>query len=185
MKKTVIILVVALVVLVVAALAFRSFKSGNGAEVETEVPAMRIVAETVAASGKIQPELEVKITTEVSGQIIELPVKEGDEVKKGDLLVKINPDIYEAAVTRATAALNQSRSNLASAKSRKAQADAQLIQSTRAYERSKELVEQGAISQADYDQSLSGYEVATAEVLAATEAIKSAEFQILSALRRL
>lgn len=85
---------------------------------------MNDLTETVAASGKIQPETEVKFT-EVSGQITELPVKEGDMVKQGQLLVKINPDLYTSALNRAQAALNSAKSNLSSAKARLSQAEAQ------------------------------------------------------------
>ena len=66
--------------------------------VSTDTVQARDIVERVSASGKIQPEIEVKITAEVNGQIIDLPVKEGDVVEKGDLLVQLNPDIYEAAL---------------------------------------------------------------------------------------
>ena len=83
--------------------------------------------ERVSASGKIQPEVEVKITAEVNGQITELPVKEGDVVSKGDLLVQLNPDIYDAALLRAEASLNSAKSNLASARAQVAQGRGQPI----------------------------------------------------------
>ena len=73
--------------------------------VSTDTVQARDIVERVSASGKIQPEIEVKITAEVNGQIIDLPVKEGDVVEKGDLLVQLNPDIYEAALLRAEASL--------------------------------------------------------------------------------
>ena len=90
-------------------------------QVQTAEVALRDVVERVSASGKIQPEIEVKITAEVNGQITQLPVKEGDVVEKGDLLVQLNPDLYEAALLRAEAALNTARSNLASARAQVAQ----------------------------------------------------------------
>ncbi len=89
--------------------------------------ALRDIVERVSASGKIQPEVEVKITAEVNGQIIELPVKEGDVVQKDDLLVQLNPDIYEAALLRAEASLNSAKSNLASARAQVAQGEAQPV----------------------------------------------------------
>ncbi|MCH8554828.1 MAG: biotin/lipoyl-binding protein, partial [Schleiferiaceae bacterium] len=70
----------------------------KGLEVETSKVVQRTIIETVTASGKIQPEAEVKLSPEVSGEIIELPIKEGEQVTKGQLLVRINPDIYQAAV---------------------------------------------------------------------------------------
>lgn len=180
MKKSVIVLLVLLGLATIGAVLWSFIGGKKATQVEVVMPVTKTLVETVTASGKIQPEVEVKVTTEVSGQIIELPVKEGDNVKKGDLLVQINPDIYESALDRANAALNQSRSSLASAKSRLAQARAQFVASDRAYQRSVTLFEQGAISQADYDQALSGFEVASAEIEASQEAVKSAEFQILS-----
>ena len=92
--------------------------------VTSEDIALRDIVERVSASGKIQPEVEVKITAEVNGQIIELPVKEGDVVLKDDLLVQLNPDIYEAALLRAEASLNSAKSNLASARAQVAQGEA-------------------------------------------------------------
>ena len=181
MKKSLIILIVLLGVATIGGLLWSFFGSRKATQVAMVMPETKTLVETVTASGKIQPEVEVKVTTEVSGQIIKLLVKEGDNVKKGDLLVQINPDIYESALDRANAALNQSKSSLASSKSRLAQARAQFVASDRAFQRSVTLYEQGAISQADYDQALSGFEVASAEIEASEEAVKSAEFQILSA----
>lgn len=146
----------------------------------TEKVERRTLVETVSASGKIQPETEVKITSEVSGQIIALPVKEGDRVNQGDLLLQINPDLYEAAVNRGMAALNTSRSNLANAKARGAQARAQFQVQELNYERSQKLFNQGAISQSEWDNAQSSYQVAQAEVEAADQSVKSAEFAIQS-----
>jgi len=170
----------ALVIIVLLAVVGMKKNRGN-ATVETEMPQVRTIIETVSASGKIQPEIEVKISAEVSGQIISLPVKEGEIVEKGQLLVQINPDIYESALNRANAALNTALSNLASAKARKAQAAAQFMVATKNFERNETLLEQGAISQADFDQALSSFEVAKADLEAAEESVKSASFQIKSA----
>jgi HlyD family secretion protein len=150
--------------------------------VTTEKSAYRRITETVAASGKIQPESEVKIQSEVSGQIVELPVKEGDLVQKGQLLVKINPDLYNSAYNRAEAALNSSKSNLSSAKSRLAQAEAQFNVNNLNYQRQKKLYDDGAISKAELENSTSQYETSKAEVEAAKESIHSAQFAIESAM---
>jgi HlyD family secretion protein len=150
--------------------------------VTTEKSAYRRITETVAASGKIQPESEVKIQSEVSGQIVELPVKEGDLVQKGQLLVKINPDLYNSAYNRAEAALNSSKSNLSSAKSRLAQAEAQFNVNNLNYQRQKKLFDDGAISKAELENSTSQYETSKAEVEAAKESIHSAQFAIESAM---
>ena len=122
-KKFWIISAVAIVVLGIAGKWYGGRETLD--EVDAEQAVIRDIVERVSASGKIQPETEVNITAEVSGQILALPVKEGDRVEKGDLLVQINPDLYEAALNRAQAAANSARSNLASAKAQHAQANAQ------------------------------------------------------------
>ncbi|MFN6379649.1 MAG: efflux RND transporter periplasmic adaptor subunit [Flavobacteriales bacterium] len=160
-----------------------SIFTGGKSEVEvtTDKVAKRSIVETVSASGKLQPQTEVKIQSEVSGQIVELPVKEGDLVEKGQLLVRINPDLYIAAVNRAEAALNTAKSNLASARARLAQAEAQFKAQELNFERQRRLYDEKAISKAEFDNAVSQYETAKAEVIAAKETINGAEFSIESA----
>jgi len=130
-------------------------KTGNFKEVEiTKIEPIDII-ETVSATGKIQPEIEVKLSSEVSGEIIELPVVEGQAVEKGDLLVKVNPDIYQSNVNRAQAGLETSRANYA-------QAEASLKQAEANYNRNKSLFEKGVISKAEWDRIVSEYEVSKA-----------------------
>ena len=119
-------------------------KGGNRTlpQVSVEEMALRTIVERVSASGKIQPEVEVKITAEVNGQITELPVKEGDIVAKGDLLVQLNPDIYDAALLRAEAALNSAKSNLASARAQVAQGEANQLAAEKAFQRAEALLTQ-------------------------------------------
>lgn len=180
-KKSKIIAIVLLVLVVlVVAVALRG-RSNKSIEVTTEKVTTRAIVETVTASGKIQPEIEVKISAEVSGLILELPVREGDLIEEGTLLVGINPDLYESALNRSEAAVNSARSALAGSKARKVQAEAQLLAAERAWVRNQQLYDQGAISQAEYDQALSTFEVSQAEVEAAVQNIVSAEFQIRSA----
>lgn len=158
-KKTLIwisVIAVALIVFLVAGKKMGLFgKSGNFKEVEiTEIEPLTIV-ETVAATGKIQPEVEVNLSSEVSGEIIELPVKEGQQVAKGDLLVKINPDLIQAAVSQSQAGLQNVRAQLS-------QAEASLKNARANYERNKNLFEKGVISKADWDRSIADYEMAQA-----------------------
>jgi len=150
-------------------------------EVDAEQAAVRDIIERVSASGKIQPETEVNITAEVSGQILALPVKEGDRVEKGDLLVQINPDLYEAALNRAQASANSARSNLASAKAQHAQANAQFFAAEKNWQRTQQLFRDNVVSQADYDAGEANFISAEATLTAATESIRSAEFAISSA----
>lgn len=146
----------------------------------TEKVEKRTIKETVSANGKVQPEVEVKLSAEISGEIIELPVKEGDQVDKGTLIVKINPDVFLAARNRAEAAMNSARANAANAKARVAQAEAQLINAKASFNRTKQLFEDQAVSQAEYDQSLSQFEVAKADVEAAKESLNAAQFNVKS-----
>ncbi len=182
MSKTVkIILILVGVIAILVVIGLLVDKDGKGEKVNVEKAELRSIVEKVSASGKIQPETEVKITTEVSGQIVELPIKEGDLVEQGDLLLNINPDIYESAVNRAEAALNTSRSNLSNAKARLAQVQAQFKNAELSFSRNKELHKQGVISQADWENAEASFEVSGAELESSEESVKSAEFAIMSA----
>ena len=178
-KKFWIISAAAIVVLVIAGKWYGGRETLD--EVDAEQAAVRDIIERVSASGKIQPETEVNITAEVSGQILALPVKEGDRVEKGDLLVQINPDLYEAALNRAQAAANSARSNLASAKAQHAQANAQFFAAEKNWQRTQQLFRDNVVSQADYDAGEANFISAEATLTAATESIRSAEFAISSA----
>ncbi|MFZ6050900.1 efflux RND transporter periplasmic adaptor subunit [Halocola ammonii] len=178
-KKLIIILAAVVVVLLILALIFG--RGEDSISVTVEKAQNRDITETVSASGKVQPEVEVKIISQVSGQVIELPVKEGSEVDKGDLLAKVDPELYVAALNRAEASLNTARSSLSSAKARLSQAQAQLEVAELNYERNQQLFEQGAISKAEFDNATSNYKVAQSEVEAAQESVRSAEFSIASA----
>lgn len=178
-KKWLIILGALTIVLIIIAVV----KGGSGSEgkqVAIEKAERRTLVETVAASGKIQPETEVIISSDVSGEIIEMPVKEGDNVKMGDLLVKINPDLVESALSRAEAALNTTKANLAGSKARLAQSESQFQNSKASFERSKSLFEDNVISQAEFDQAKANFEVARADVDAAKESVQAGIFNIRS-----
>jgi HlyD family secretion protein len=142
-------------------------KKGNYKEVEiTKIEFIDIV-ETVAATGKIQPEIEVKLSSEVSGEIIELPVREGQQVEKGDLLVKINPDLVQALLSQSQAGLQTVRAQLA-------QAEAGLKNAKLNYDRNKLLFEKGVISKAEWDRSITDYESAQANSQSAYYNVQSA-----------
>ena len=139
----------------------------NKAEVTVSEVKQMSIEETVIASGKIQPEVEVKISSEVSGEIIELPIEEGDTVKKGDLLIRINPDIYLASVNRSRAALNSAKAAVASSK-------AQFVEAKNNFERNQKLFKQNVISQAEFDAIKRAYDVGQLN-------IESAQYQLASA----
>ena len=150
-------------------------------QISVEQVVVHDIVERVSASGKIQPETEVNITAEVSGQIVALPVKEGDRVEKGDLLVQINPDLYQAALNRAQAAANSARSSLASAKAQHAQANAQFFAAEKNWQRTQQLFLNNVVSEADYDAGEANFISSEATLNAAKESIRSAEFAISSA----
>lgn len=150
-------------------------------KVATEKAAKRTIIETVSASGKVQPELEVKISPDVSGEIVELYVKEGQEVKKGDLLCKIKPDLYESAVNRSSAAVNTAKANLANSKARLTQVKANFTSIKANFDRNKKLFEQGTISQQEFDASKAQYESTLADIEATEENVRASEFSINSA----
>lgn len=160
------IVLVVIILLVVGKKSGWFGKSGNYKSVEiTKLENIDIV-ETVSATGKIQPETEVKLSSEVSGEIIELPVVEGQQVKEGELLVRVNPNIYESNLAQANASLMNIKSSLA-------QSEAGLTQAKSNYERNKGLFEKGIISKSEWDEIVSAYESATAARQAAYYNVKS------------
>ncbi|TPD65539.1 efflux RND transporter periplasmic adaptor subunit [Flavobacterium microcysteis] len=170
-KKTVYYLLGGAILLIILLLVLsKAGVLGNkekGKEVEVaQVESMTII-ETVSATGKIQPEIEVKISSEVSGEIIELPVKEGQVVKKGDLLVRINPDLYTSGLNRSVASLSGTKAGLS-------QADAQFKEAKANYDRNKTLFEKGIISKSDWDKAVSSFEVAKATKQSAYYNVQSA-----------
>ena len=170
-KKKIYILVgvvLALIALLIT-LKVKGIIGGNddSKQVETAKADEITIVETVSATGKIQPEIEVKISSEVSGEIIALPVKEGQVVKKGDLLVKINPMLY-------TSGLNRSISNLSGTKAGLSQADASFKEAKANYDRSKTLYDKGIISRSDWDKAIASFEVAKASKQSAYYNVESA-----------
>ncbi len=162
------IIVVIIVLLVYGKKAGWFGESGNFREVSvTKIDKIDIV-ETVSATGKIQPEVEVKLSSEVSGEIIDLPIKEGQQVQKGDLLVRINPDIIQSGLNRSQAALENVRAGLR-------QAEASLKESKLSYDRNKALFDKGVISKAEWDRAISAYEGAEAAKQSAYYNVRSAQ----------
>ncbi|MCL6216813.1 efflux RND transporter periplasmic adaptor subunit [Zunongwangia pacifica] len=168
------IIVVLAILLVVGKKSGMFGKNGNFKQVEiTQIKSLDIV-ETVSATGKIQPEVEVKLSSEVSGEIIELPIIEGQQVEKGDLLVRINPDIYQSNVQRSRASMENARANYS-------QSQASLKQAKADYERNKTLFEKGVISKAEWDGIVSSYEVAEANKESAYYSMQSAAATVTEA----
>jgi HlyD family secretion protein len=177
-KKTIYILLGSAVALIVVLLVLSKTgvigKKDKGTEVEIATVNEITVVETVSATGKIQPEIEVKISSEVSGEIIALPVKEGQVVKKGDLLVKINPDLY-------TSGYKRTLSNLSGTKAGLSQADASFKEAKSNFDRSKTLFDKGIISKSDWDKAIAAFEVAKASKESAYYNVQSASATVSEA----
>lgn len=167
-------------ILTILILIMRTLLSDDAIKVAVEEVSRRDIAESVMGSGKIQPETELKITSDVSGEIVEILVKEGDRVQKGQLLCRIKPDIYQSALERVLAQINGSKAQLEQAKMQLEQAKANFSSIQALYERNKKLFEQKAISLQEYQNSESQYNSAIANIKGLEENIKSAEFNIKS-----
>lgn len=170
-KKTIYLLIGGVITLIILLIVLSKTgvigSNDKGKSVEIANVNATTIVETVSATGKIQPEIEVKISSEVSGEIISLNVKEGQVVKKGDLLVKINPDLY-------TSGYNRTLSNLSGTRAGLSQADANFKEAKANYERNKTLFDKGIISKSDWDKSISSFEVAKANKQSAYFNVQSA-----------
>lgn len=174
-KKLIIILsIVGVVVLLVVAKRTGIIGKVPVEKVTVEQPTERTIIEVISASGKVQPEVEVKIAPEVSGEIVELPVKEGQYVERGQLLVKIKPDTYISMRERAEASVNSSKAQLL-------QVEAQLAQAQQTYNRQKQLFDQKAIAASEYETAESALNQLIAQKRTAEFNIKSAEASLKEA----
>lgn len=156
-----------------------------GKEKPTEVEFVKVgktdIIETVSASGKIQPEVEVKITPDVPGEIIGLYVKEGDSVKKGQLLLKVQPENYISVTQRAEAMVNQSKASAEQARSTIAQAEARQIRAQAEYDRQKRLFDDKVISASDLEIAETNLKVAKQDVAASKSNLEASTYNIRSA----
>lgn len=176
-NKILTILIIAVALLLIFAIIGKKagwFGKAVTVKVAVEYAEKRMITESITANGKIQPEKEVKITPDVSGEIVELNVKEGDQVQKGELLLRIKPDVYISQRDRTVAALSSARARLS-------QADAQFRQAELSFRRSKQLFDEKTISQAEFEQAEASYNVAMAEVDAARHSVTSSEASLKEA----
>lgn len=150
-------------------------------QVTTEQAALRTIIETVVANGKIEPALEVKISPYISGEVVELFVREGNYVYKGDKLAKIDPTLYVSNFEQVEASLNSARANMANTKARVAQAAAQFEKAKVDFERNKKLWKQQVISDSDWESIQATFKVNEAELTAAQESLKGTEYQVKNA----
>jgi len=180
-KKLWIIIAAAVVVVILVLLVINKSKNSKSTKVSTELAEMRTIVETVSANGKIQPAKDIKISPYISGEVVELNVKEGEFVKKGDRLAKIDPEIYISTYEKVEAALNTALANEANAKAMVTQSKAQFTKSKLDFERSETLWNKQVISDADFDAARSAYDVAKSNLDAAGENFKASQFQVSSA----
>jgi HlyD family secretion protein len=155
---------------------------GKPREIEVELAKAKraTIVEKVSASGTVQPVTEVKIAPEVSGEIIDLLVEEGDSVNRGKTLVKIRPDTWESQLERAEAGLSQQRANLEQSNASLSRAKAQFIRSEAEYKRQQKLWNEKVISEADWQLAQQNYEVAKNDVASAAQAVEAARYVIRS-----
>ncbi|WP_304233497.1 efflux RND transporter periplasmic adaptor subunit [Jiulongibacter sediminis] len=153
----------------------------EASEVEFTTVAKTDLVETVSASGKIQPELEVKISPDVPGEIIGLFIEEGDSVQKGQLLLRIQPENYISVVERFRAGVNQAKASAEQSKSQIARAESQLLRSELDFKRQQKLLADKVISQSDFEVAETNYRIAKQDLEAAKANYNAAEYAIRSA----
>jgi len=167
--KYILITLGALVVLLIILKAAGVIGKPSKTQVATEKAEKREIVETVSASGKIKPETEIKISSEVSGEIVELPIKEGDVVKKGQLLCRVRPDILKSGYERAIASYNTQKASVGNAAQMFEQSKANFANSEAKYKRSKELYTKKVLSAAEFDAATADYQSAKAALEAARQ----------------
>ncbi|WP_426583918.1 efflux RND transporter periplasmic adaptor subunit [Mucilaginibacter sp. R-33] len=145
-------------------------------QIATEKAETREINETVSASGKIKPHVEVKISPEVSGEVVELPIKEGDVVKKGQLLCKIRPDILKSGYDRAIASYNTQKASVGNSSQMLKQAEATYANQAGIYKRSKELYDKKVLTVSEFENAKAAYEGAKASLEAAKQNVVGSQY---------
>lgn len=183
MSKTVKWLLFGLLALIVLLVVYKMV-AGNkdeGVKVSTEKASRRTIIETVNASGKIYPEVEVKISPDISGEIVELNVEEGDSVQRGQILARIFADIYALQRDEAASRVSQSRATVANSEAYLDALQASLDQAKQAYDRNKKLFDDKVISRAEFENHETTYKSAQANYNAAKQNIKGLEAGVQTA----
>ena len=170
-KKLIIFSVIGAVLVLIIIAAIVSGSKEKIVVVQTEPAVKRNITQVVSGTGTIQPEKKVDISAEVSGEIIQLPIKEGQEVSKGDLLVKIKPDIYNEMIQQQQAAVNYSKSQVEVMEKNLEKADLD-------YKRAQQLFDRGMLSQSDLDNARVTYEVSKSNVKSSMENVKQNQAQL-------
>lgn len=180
-KKTLWWIIGGFVALLIILIIVGKTKGDKGTKVAIEKVALHTITETVTASGKIYPETEVKISPEVSGEIIELTIKEGDSVLKGQLLARINPNIYGSVVSQAEAQVAETRARVSNAREMAAQSKAQYEAAQANFNRNKKLYAEKVISAMEFEQAEAQYLGAKASYDAAQANISGGQYSVQGA----
>lgn len=176
--KHILIAVGVLIVLLVGAKMAGLIGGESIEKVTVEKAEVRKVIETVTASGKVQPETEVKLSSEVSGEVVELLVKEGDLVKKGQLLFKIRPDILKSGYDKASASYNSQKASVSSAEQLLKQSQGTFINEEGIYKRNVELFNKKVISVAEFDAAKAAYSTSKTNLESAKQSLIAAKFNL-------
>jgi len=184
MKKKWIWITVSLVVVIAALIGLKTagiIGKEDATRVSVEKASLRTITEIVTASGKVYPEVEVKISPDVSGEIVELMVQEGDSVQKGQLLARVYADILATQRDQAAAGVNQQQAQVQNASASLGSFKARLDQAEKQYNRQKQLFQEKVISRLEFEQSESAYLTTKADYTAAQQSIKSGQAGVQSA----
>jgi len=174
--KYVLIVLGALIVIYIGGKAAGWWGKPPKTQVATEKVNARDINETVSASGKIKAHVEVKISPEVSGEVVDLPVKEGDVVKKGQLICRIRPDILQSGYDRAVASYNTQKASVGNSNQMLKQAEATYSNQESIYKRDKILFDSKVLTAAEFDAAKASYEGAKASLEAAKQNVIGSQF---------
>jgi HlyD family secretion protein len=179
-NKRIIWIIVIVLIAMVALIMVGKSRGSKELEVELAKAKRATIVEKVSASGTVQPVIEVKIAPEVSGEIRELLIEEGDSVGKGKMLVRIRPDTWMSQLNRAEASLNQQRSNLESSKASLSRSEATFMRAEQEYKRQDKLYKEKVISDAEWQLAEQNYKVAQQDLKSAQQSVKASEYIIKS-----
>jgi len=184
MRKRTWIIIISLLVVIIALIALKQagvLGADEGLKVSTEKVTRRSITETVNASGKVYPEIEVKVSPDISGEIVELTVQEGDSVRRGTVLAKIYADIYTTQRDQASAIVTQEKARVENARAQLPGLKAARDFAQRTFERQQQLLDEKVISRAEFEQAQNTLQTAEANYNAALETIRGGQAGVASA----
>jgi HlyD family secretion protein len=184
-KKTIWWIIAGLCLIVILLIVLGGGGDKEGLKISAETATTRTIIETVNASGKVYPEIEVKVSPDISGEVVELTVEEGDTVQRGQVLARIYADIYATQRDQASAGVTQMQAQVANSRAQLGALKATLDQAETNYNRQKDLLAQKVISKVEFEQAEQGYLTARANYNAAVQGIRANEASVQSAMASL